>query len=95
MKKYTRMTTHKQLVNVSFDVVLGDAVLSLIESGIDEGAHHWDHHWHDIDNDDLEFALNNPSIQAHMVEYIRLPLIEHLQRALKERREETQKNERR
>lgn len=95
MKKYTRMTTHKQLVDISFDVVLGDAVLSLIESGIDEDAHHWSHHWLDIDNDDLEFALNNPSIQARIVEYIRLPLIELLKEVLKERREETQKNERR
>jgi hypothetical protein len=84
MKKYK-----KQNIEISLDVVVGDAVLSLIESGIDEGTHFWANSWKDIDNDDLEFALNNPSIQARMIEYIRLPLIEHLKKALKERRDET------
>jgi len=89
MKRYLRGTEDKQIVQVGFDVVLGDAVLALVESGIDEDAHFWDSAWRDIDDDDLEWALNDSGTMAMMIEYIRLPLVEKLREVLEARRKET------
>jgi hypothetical protein len=76
------------IVEVGLDVQMGDAVLDLIESGIDEDAHFWGSAWRDLDDDDLEFFLKMPEAQARMIEYIRLPLIEKLREVLAARRKE-------
>lgn len=86
MKKYRRMNANNEHIDVSLDVVLGDAVLELVESGIDEDAH-WRGYWHSIDNDDLEFALKTPEIQTCLMEYIRPALMDQLRQVLKSRRE--------
>jgi len=89
MKKYYR-GVQQDIVEVGIDVVVGDALLALVESGLDEDAHFWANAWHDIDDDDLEFALNNPGTQARIIEYVRLPLIEKLKEALADRRKESE-----
>jgi len=93
-KEYFRATEDKQIVQVGVDVVLADAVLALVESGIDEDAHFWSSDWHEFDDhdDDLERALNNSEMLAMMFEHIKLPLIEKLKQILKERRKETQRH---
>ncbi len=90
-KKYFRGTEDKQVIQVGMDVVLGDAVLALVESGIDEDAHFWSALWQQIDNDDLEWALNSSTTTSRMFEYIRLPLIEKLKEVLATRRKEDSK----
>lgn len=99
MKQYTKMVKHDdgtmKLVQVHLDVVIGNAILALVESGIDEDAHFWDSNWHDIDDDDLEFALNDSATMLRAIEYIRLPLIEKLNEVLAERREETEREKER
>lgn len=74
------------VVYVGLDTVLGDAVLSLVDSGIDEGAHFWGRAWDELDNDDIEFALNNSATFSKMIEYIRLPLVEKLKGTLEDRK---------
>lgn len=94
MKKYYR-GIQQDVVEVSLDVVIGDAVLALVESGIDEDAHFWDSAWRDIDDNDLEFALNSSTIMLRVIEYIRLPLNEKLREVLAARRAETQREKER
>jgi hypothetical protein len=77
------------IVEINMDVVLGDALLELVDSGIDEGTHFWGSLFRDLDDDDFETAINNPGTQARMIEYVRLPLIEKMKKVLAERREET------
>jgi hypothetical protein len=89
MKQYFRGAKERKIVQVGMDVVLGDYLLSLIDSGIDEDAHFWDSAWQDLDDDDFETALNNPMTQAQMIEYVRLPIIERMREVLRKRREET------
>lgn len=89
MKRYLRGTKEKEIIEVGLDVVLGDCLLALIDSGIDEDAHFWDSAWRDLDDDDFEAALNNPMTQAQMIEYVRLPIIEKMREVLTKRREET------
>lgn len=97
MKKYLRGSRDNEgnvtLEQVGLDVQVGDAVLELIDSGIDEDAHFWASAWHDLDDDDLEFFLKMPEAQARMIEYIRLPLIEKLREVLAKRREEAKRHE--
>ena len=85
MKKYYR-GIKQDVVEVGLVVAVGDAVLALVESGIDEDAPFWDSTWRDIDDDDLEFALNDSSIMLRVTEYIRLPMIEKLREVLASRR---------
>jgi len=73
---------------VGLDVVLGDAVMDLIDSGVDEDAHFWGSGWHEIDDDELEFALNDSSIMLKMSEYIRPLLLDKLREVLAERKAE-------
>lgn len=89
MKRYLRSTKDKEIVEVGMDVVLGDCLLALVDSGIDEDAHFWDSAWQELDDDDLEYALNNPMTQAQMIEYVRFPIIEKMREVLTKRREET------
>lgn len=94
MKKYYR-AVQQDIDEVGLDVVIGDAVLALVESGIDEDAHFWDSAWRDIDDDDLEFALNSSQVMSQVIEYIRLPMIEKLREVLASRRAETQREKER
>lgn len=89
MKCYLRGTKEREIIEVGMDVVLGDCLLALIDSGIDEDAHFWDSAWQDLDDDDFDFAINNPMMQAKMIEYVRLPIIEKMREVLAKRREET------
>ena len=75
-------------IQVGLDVVLGDAVMELIESGIDEDAHFWSSGWHEIDDDELEFALNDSTTMLKLGEYIRPMLVDKLREVLAERKAE-------
>lgn len=75
----------------ALDVRLGECLLFLIEEGIDEAAH-FRGPWHDISDDDLEFALNSPSVQATLIEYARSGIIELMKKALEERKEDARKH---
>lgn len=86
MKRYIRVNDHREFVEVGLDVVLGDCLLELIDSGIAEDSFFCGP-WEGLDDDELEFAINNPMIQAKMFEYCRLPIIEKMKEAIEERRE--------
>jgi hypothetical protein len=69
-------------IPVGLDVVVGDAVMDLVESGIDEDAHFWGSSWRDLDIDELEFALNDSTTMLKLGEYIRPMLVDKLREVL-------------
>lgn len=64
-------------------------MLALVDSGIDEDIHFWDNRWHDLEDDDLEVALNDQVEIDKMLAYAKDAIIEQLREALAKRREET------
>ena len=90
MKQYFRYANghNMERFQVGLDVVLGDAVLDLIETGIHEDGHFWNESWHEIDDDDLEFAINDSTTMLKLESYIRPALVEKLREVLAKRRKE-------
>jgi hypothetical protein len=87
MKKYFLGETQ-----VGFDVILGMAILDLVRSGMHEDAHHRGF-WLDMDNDDLENAINNPSFVSKTIAYIRPGIDDLLREVLESRREDQERSE--
>lgn len=82
-----------ELVPVSFHVILGDALIELLRSGVDE-ATHLNVGCDKIDDDDLEAALDprSSSIQVEqMMSYIRPAVYDVLREILDDRREEAKR----
>lgn len=75
-------------MQVGVDVILGEAVIELIESGIDEDAHFWGSSWRYLDDDDIEFAINDSTTMLKLTEYIRSTLVEKLHEVLADRKAE-------
>lgn len=97
MKDYFRVSEKKpdgthDFVKVGIDVVLGDALLDLVDSGIDEDAH-FRGAWQQMDGDDANVLamLENPMVQARVIEYVRLALIEKLREAVQDRVKEAER----
>ena len=76
-------------VPVGLDVVVGQAIMALVESGISEDAHFWSEKWRDIDEDEIEFVLNDSSMMLKLTEYIRPMLVDKLREVLASLRAET------
>lgn len=90
MKTYYKASgshTDSKIVEVGIATILGDAIDDLLESGMDEDMH-FRGSWDDIEDDDLETAINNSMIMGQVMEYIRPLILKRLQAALEDRRKE-------
>lgn len=89
----TKIVINGEVVDAPADVEIGDAILALIDAGLDEDAHHWDSSWREINTSNLECYLRTPDLQSRVLAYIRPALEERIQRALNEILEEIKRHE--
>lgn len=72
------------------EIVLSEALVELIESGIGEDAH-FRGSWEDLDDDDLERIINDGALMTNVLNLARETLVEQLKLALEDRRRVTER----
>lgn len=72
----------------TIDTIIGNAVLALIETGLNEHAHFWTDEWRLIKDDELEAALKDKTIKERIIAHISVPVFEKLQKALEARKKD-------
>lgn len=89
MKQYLRADENHNIVDVGIIEALGDAVMDIVDSGIDEDAHFWGSNWREIDDDDFEAVMKDPALQEQLFERVKSRILESLKQVLELRQEES------
>jgi hypothetical protein len=75
-------------VEVGLDVVLGEAIVELVEWGVDEDCHFMGTSWRDMTDDELDAAINDPETLQKALVYAQKDIVKRLHEVLEDRRRE-------
>ena len=58
---------------------VADAMMELLEHGIDEDAHLWGRHWRDIDPDEFDVFMKDPTKQVELMSALKGRLVARME----------------